>query len=407
MDDVWTTDSQVLQEEDGHNNLNNVLLPEYIKTSSVPDAEGVDSAETAAGGGAPVAILSSAAPDSTTADLAGQVPKEGEPAKETAPEEQEGQVSALGAVPETPANGPQDFSVKPIPASAGIGNPISVPAGEPLPDQTTFNRNTVESTVTTSKEDYDKGGAAFSVPDQKENLIPESSLPMGGTVPDTTTNAGPTIQSVAPESSTVAMAADVPLEEKREGWAVDDADEKPSATLTEPAPGVPEPVKESIAEAHEPAEAAASPEAVEEKKAVEQELLAEVKTTEATGEPAPTVAAVATEAKVDEPKVEEPKGEEKAEEPKVEKVEEAKAEEPKAEGPKAEEPAAAAATDEAPAEPSAPEDVTQNAPAAEAAPTPTEPTTTSAASSPATATKDETKKKRKSFFGLLKDRLKG
>jgi hypothetical protein len=62
---------------------------------------------------------------------------------------------------------------------------------------------------------------------------------------------------------------------------------------SEPAAAVPEAVKESIADAHASPEAAANPEAVAEKKALEKELLSEIKPEQGTGEPAPKIAAAA------------------------------------------------------------------------------------------------------------------
>jgi hypothetical protein len=64
----------------------------------------------------------------------------------------------------------------------------------------------------------------------------------------------------------------------------------PAPTTT--AASVPEVVKESIDDAHSSPEAAANPEAVQEKSAVEAELLKKVPEEEQTGEPAPTAAAV-------------------------------------------------------------------------------------------------------------------
>ncbi len=454
MDDIWTTDHEAHQEDDGHYNVNNVLLPEQIKKTSVPLANdvkgtgastGFSSAELGTGafgaaavaGGAGAAMLSGVTPQSTTANLAGSVPnqatastltagdmvKDGanlgfgskkiaSPAAEaeddgdklggddfsgdkratTAPGPYETVASKLapGGFPETPAAEEEStFGVKPIPASEGIGNPISVPAGEKLPDQSAINSNTVDSTATTSKEGYEKdasaafpaaaaaagmGGAAaagigmyehekkpeeeafgvkpipassgignpisvpageklpeqssfnsttvestattskegyerdasaplvasgaaglaeskdtsaFSIPEKSNNMIPESSLPMGDSTKDTM-DAGPTISSAAPKSSSYYLAATQPVEPRREAVVMDE--ETPSATLSSPAPAIPEMVKESMAEAHESPEAAASAEAVEEKAAMESELLTEVKSTDATGEPAPSAA---------------------------------------------------------------------------------------------------------------------
>lgn len=62
VDDIWTIDTTAPQEDDGHGNLNNVLHPEQIKTKPAVVPEAVTS--------------SSAAPESTTAALAGAVPLE-------------------------------------------------------------------------------------------------------------------------------------------------------------------------------------------------------------------------------------------------------------------------------------------------------------------------------------------
>jgi hypothetical protein len=205
--------------------------------------------------------MTTVAPDATTVGLAGQVPKEEE--KSAVP----------GAFIETPANEDQTFSVKPIPATAGLGNPITLAPGEKVPDPSTFTGNTVESTVTTDKESYEAGSTAaavpapkddpmFSVPPIQKGLIPESSLPMGGDGP-TDGTAGPFISSVGATATTVGLAGQVPLEPKSE---------------------VPEVVKESQEEAHFDPEASANPTAVEEKKEVEEELKSKVPEEPATSE---------------------------------------------------------------------------------------------------------------------------
>jgi hypothetical protein len=250
--------------------------------------------------------MSSVTPSSTTAALAGQVPKEG--SKEVS--------SGLpGTFPETPATEPSDFSVNPIPktdgpgnpiklapgekvpdastltgntisstvgrdepetfsvnpipASSGAGNPIHLAPGEKVPDPSTISGNTVNNTVSLDKESYERGetgasafssgtsnsvgdsalgGGMFGVPPVTKNMIPESSLPMGsGAVGET--DPGVTIQSAGPQSTTAALAGQVPLE-----------------------PRVPAVVKESQKEAHVDPEASASSEAVKEKSEVEQEL---------------------------------------------------------------------------------------------------------------------------------------
>lgn len=270
-----------------------------------------------------MSTLSSAAPESSTAALAGAVPKENQiqnkhlatPANEDLP----------GSFPltppaETPSNEPQAFSVSPIPATEGLGNPVKLAPGEPVPEASTLTNNTVESTIKHDKEpesedatitvapipatagpgnpiqlapgekvpepstltsntisstvktdaaSYEKSdsqppqleapvftpeaereaqGGMFSLPPLAGSVVPESSLPMG-VAAKVEQDTGIHIQSAAPTSTTAALAAEVPKE-----------------------PRVPEAVSESQKEAGFEPEASANPEAVEEKKEVEQEL---------------------------------------------------------------------------------------------------------------------------------------
>lgn len=291
VDGTWTTDSRVREENDGDDNINNVLLPEEIK----------DIASTQS----PVnATMSGVTPDSTTAALAAGVPKEPNG-------------NLPGTFPETPGQeSEQTLSVNPIPASGGYGNPIKLNPGEKVPDPSTIHGNTVESTVRLDKESYEKGdsvplgsagaqndtagSSAFAVPPVTKNLIPESSLPIGGPAQRAATtdqelhNAGGpvqqaamadpgyTVQSAAPTSTTAALAAEVPLEKNKQ------------TNGTEPVNEVPEVVKESIAESHQDPEATANEEAVEEKKDVENELHKKVPVEESAGAPAPTATAATT-----------------------------------------------------------------------------------------------------------------
>ncbi|KAF2805195.1 uncharacterized protein BDZ99DRAFT_524907 [Mytilinidion resinicola] len=289
VDGNWVTNDTAPGEYDGPN-YNNILLPDDIKET-------------------PVHTLSSAAPASSTAALAGAVPKE----KEASP--------VPGAFPETPATEPNAFSVNPIPATEGLGNPVHLAPGEKVPDPSTLTNNTIQSTVkddepeerafgvnpipatagagnpihlapgekvpdpstltsntisSTAKTDeksYEASDAAppqlgpvvtpeaeretkggmFGIPPIGGIMIPESSLPMGaGTAAET--DPGVTIQSAAPLSSTAALAGAVPKEPK----------------------GVPEVVSESQQEANFSPEASANSEAVLEKKEVEEELKAKV-----------------------------------------------------------------------------------------------------------------------------------
>jgi hypothetical protein len=382
----------------------------------------------------------------------------------------------------------KSYGVDPIPASAGIGNPVSVPAGESVEQHKNLLARSVDATATTSKEDYEKAGSAampigaagaapaepsnsaFSVPDKTKDMIPESSLPMSGELKDTT-DTGPFVQSSGPGTTTAALAGQVPLEPKSKAFVkedetqsksdpspflqssgpstttaalagqvplesnipsasgaspfiqssgagtttaalagqvpmepkskatvMDDDDEKPSATLTGPAPDVPEVVKESLSQAHQSPEAAASPEAVEEKKDVERELLQEVKPTDATGDPAPTLAAATSPTA--------PSA--------ITGTDSKPLPDPVASGDISPAGQEANATAPPPAAPSSPIVSSAGMPESttSAVSTPQKPTTTptsSAASSPAdpNGTKDKKKKKRMSFFGKLKDKLKG
>jgi hypothetical protein len=161
-------------------------------------------------------------------------------------------------------------SVAPIPATAGAGNPIHLAPGEEVPHPSTLTGNTINSTVRTDEDSYNKSdsqapqlppvditpqserpanGGMFDLPSQLENLVPESSLPMGVDA-KIEKDTGIHIQSAAPTSSTAALAGQVPKEPR----------------------GVPEVVTESQKEAGFAPEAAANSEAVLEKKQVEQEL---------------------------------------------------------------------------------------------------------------------------------------
>jgi hypothetical protein len=245
--------------------------------------------------------MSGVTPDSTTAALAANIPKE---ANGNLP----------GTFPDTPGQeSEQTFSVNPIPASEGYGNPVTVNPGDKVPHHSDLHNNTVASTVNLDKESYEKGQTlpvgtgntdpntdafAFTIPPVTNNMIPESSLPIGGpaqraAASDTepvysggpaqqaaAAEPGYTIQSAGPTSTTAALAANVPLESKGK---------QPNGNV--PVDDVPQVVKDSLAEAHKDPEAAASQTAVDEKKELEQELQKKVDVEESAGAPAPTVTA--------------------------------------------------------------------------------------------------------------------
>ncbi|RAK99811.1 carbohydrate-binding module family 48 protein [Aspergillus ibericus CBS 121593] len=294
VDGFWTTDSGAPEEDDGNNNINNVLYPDQIQEESTdPLLNGT-------------ATMSGVRPDSTTAALAAGIPKESSskygqsgyyptissaaPGSTTAglgqdvPLEQ--RASVPGSYPATPASETEKFSVNPIPASSGTGNPIKLNPGEKVPDASTFNPNTIYSTARTDQAGYEQGGSsafagsnfdgsAFSVPPVSKNMIPESSLPMGDS-PEATQPTY-TIQSVAPMSTTAGLAAAVPLESQRH------------TTSGLPATDVPDVVRQSLSDAHKDPEAATSETAVEEKREMEEELRQKVPVDNSPGTPAPVI----------------------------------------------------------------------------------------------------------------------
>ena len=175
----------------------------------------------------------------------------------------------------------QTFSVAPLPAFAGAVNPVKVAPGEALPHPSTVTDQTIDSTVRTDKESYEKSGALghapslplvvtpqserdengtgiLDLPPVPNNLIPESSLPFA----PVEAAAVPTIQSAGAQSTTAQLAGAVPLESSK----------------------VPDVVKESQDQAGFAPEASAVPEEVKEKAEVEKELLSEVPKAPATSE---------------------------------------------------------------------------------------------------------------------------
>ena len=308
--------------------MNNVLLPEDI---SLPQSSGL----------AATGIMSGVTPLSTTAGLAGNVPKEAE--RDVRPESPSS--DALGNIPETPFHDASEYYVDPMPATSGIGNPVNLAPGEKVPHPSTFTSNTVSSTVhddpsleksaedseqtfgvaplpattgtgnpvsllpgekvphpseftqnttashvTTDKESYENAGGApqlpavvtpdkegealggmFKMPGIGGTMIPESSLPMGEGAA-TELDKGPMIQSAGAQSTTAALAGNVPLEPR----------------------GVPEIVQESQQEAGVGSEASANTEAVREKSAVEKELENKVPEEPATSESTGVAASEAT-----------------------------------------------------------------------------------------------------------------
>lgn len=135
--------------------------------------------------------------------------------------------------PSTKAPAESLFGVVPLPATAGIGNPVHLAPGEKVPEPSSITANTLTSNVHTDKASYNKADAlpivtpaassetpkestgVFSVPPVSKNMIPESSLPIGSTDVGEI-DPGVTLQSAAPTSTTTMLAGKVPLEPKAE-----------------------------------------------------------------------------------------------------------------------------------------------------------------------------------------------
>ncbi|KAL8775046.1 MAG: hypothetical protein Q9209_000525 [Squamulea sp. 1 TL-2023] len=134
VDGTWCTSAEEPEETDQGGNVNNILTPDRISSS----ADNMSSIFT-----------SGVTSESTTAKLAGEVPKE--PSKESSNAATGPQTAPSsdvpGTFPETPANEASGFSVNPIPASSGYGNPINLQPGEKVPDPRTFTSNTVSSSA--------------------------------------------------------------------------------------------------------------------------------------------------------------------------------------------------------------------------------------------------------------------
>ena len=221
------------------------------------------------------------------------------------------------------AAGEQTFGVAPIPATGGIGNPIQLAPGEKVPDPSTITSNTVQSTATTDQASYEKSDASApvsqpSAPTLQDQVspaagvfgnlggpgpvIPESGMAMGDSKDITKEDTGPMTSSVGPGATTAGLAGQQPIEPRGEPTVIKDSREEGSSdpTISSVAPGsttaglagqqpieergVPEVVSESQQEANADPEASANPEAVEEKKEVEEELTKKVPEAPSTSE---------------------------------------------------------------------------------------------------------------------------
>ncbi|TLD28839.1 hypothetical protein PspLS_03262 [Pyricularia sp. CBS 133598] len=247
VDGEWTVNQAAPKENDASGIENNVLTPEDIIKSAPAEA----------------AIINSVAPEATTVALAADAPLEKKDDKEPAAAT-EGEMSkdskdspVPGAFPETPAAElDKEVKVNPLPASDGAVNPIKLAPGEKIPEE--FKTADINANVKLDPESYEKAdtlaGVSTTLPPISSTMIPESSLPIAA-ANDVTVN------SVGPESTTVALAAEVPLEPK--------------------APAI---VKESQEKAGVDPEASAVSEEIKEKNEVEAELLSKVPEAPSTSE---------------------------------------------------------------------------------------------------------------------------
>jgi len=174
----------------------------------------------------------------------------------------------------------QVVGVAPLPAM-GASNPVHLAPGEKVPDPSTITGNTLTSNVKLDEKSYEKSDASAPVlppasssqsdeaagtaavlgglGPQTSNMIPESSMGMGK---DTPAPINPMMSSVGPQSTTVGLAGQQPLQHHQP----------------------PPIVAESQIKAGADPEASASPRAVQEKDEVESELHSKVKEVDPTSE---------------------------------------------------------------------------------------------------------------------------
>lgn len=232
VDGHWTVNYDAKREYDNSGNENNVLYPEDLRTPTPSIKDKAVSARP----GEPISGLDT--PPMLTPDL-DDIP---------------------GGFPETPAQEePEVLSVSPLPACTTAGNPITLPAGEPVPD---VIPQSVEESMHLDKESYEKADASNFGVTSEAPVLPPVVTPA-----DEREAKGTGVLDVPEITFTETKAEEVTETTLPEPQQIDE--EIPAAS-------VPEIVKESQAIAHTTPEASASEDLVEKKAEVEQELLAEV-----------------------------------------------------------------------------------------------------------------------------------
>ncbi|KAI5788921.1 hypothetical protein DFH27DRAFT_527912 [Peziza echinospora] len=304
VDGNWCTNIQEKIEQDGSGIENNVIYKTDMHTpepalpaetafiqSAAPESTTAALAAAVPHEESQTAFTSSVAPTSTTAELAAQVPyTENATTEETSSEIKRptpGFSDVPGGFPETPAVDQDEvaaFHVNPLPAFSTPGNPISLAAGEQIPE---FQAAAVHDTLTLDKESYEKADASnlgvgfdfSSIPaavSTSDSIIPESSLPIVAATAES-------VPAVVKESQAIANASP-------EASAIESQVQKKDALENElianpprlhhhtdeavAADNVPAVVKESQAIAHASPEASANEALVYKKDVLEYELLA-------------------------------------------------------------------------------------------------------------------------------------
>ncbi|GAB7355605.1 hypothetical protein MBLNU459_g6333t1 [Dothideomycetes sp. NU459] len=218
VDGNWTTDHTIAQETDESGNVNNVLTADDLK--SAPSSH---------------SFLSSAAPASSTSALAASQPLTGKREMDDTPAVAASRQPAVrnesfvtdipGSFPQTPGLELNQFSVNPIPATEGAGNPIKLAPGEPVPHPSTFTSNTVESTIRSdpslksSEEDGEQVFGVAPIPATEGagnpiKLAPGEPVPHPSTfnsnTVESTVRSDPSLKSSAEDSERVFGVAPIP-----------------------------------------------------------------------------------------------------------------------------------------------------------------------------------------------------
>lgn len=308
--------------------------------------------------------IQSAAPTSTTAQLAAAVPLESSKVPEVVKESQQ----EAGSAPEASA----------VPAEVSEKSAVEKELLKEVPEAPSTSEGTAGKGTDKSEKSVTAGEAAG---------LGGAAVAVGGAAAayasGAASNLPPSVTSKLPESVQNSIAG---INAKSEGTSTAAKD-------------TPEVVKESIAESGQSPEAAANEEAVQEKKAVEKELLSEIKPETSTGESAPKITSTGTSGALNAPEASQP----------IDSRDVSPGTVPGSHtqtqtAPTVTSGVATATTDKTstPAAPATPSKSTTATPSTPAKDTPG---SSKAGDSPASSATADKKKKRTSFFGKLKAKL--